>query len=199
MFIVYLPLSIVADLGSWGWWQMYAAASNPAADVRVVTVATAVWALAEIAQLLLWAIDFLFLRLFFRALKNARALDPRSVTRSPVWTMVWNFIPFVNVWRPFGAMVEVWRASASKDGEARLPWTMIAWWTTWTMFWILAWPLYALDFIAPRQDPPGFDLVGFWIPFASAVLLFVSIIFAIFFLERLVRLHDQKIQATVFE
>ena len=200
MFIVYLMTSIIADSAYWLSWSVYSASANPTADMGVVVISMAAWALAGIAQLLLWSIDFLFLRLFFRALKNARALEPQLVTRSPAWTMVWNFIPFVNVWRPFGAMLEVWRVSASGEDKTRLPWTMIAWWTAWVMFWILAWPLYVLDFVLPQQTgPPRIDVVTLWLPLGAAILLFASIVFAIFFLERLVRLHDQKIQATAFE
>jgi hypothetical protein len=71
-----------------------------------------------------------FLVWIHRANANVRALGAQGMTFSPGWSVGWYFIPIANMWKPYQAMKEIWRASANPtrwQDEARgglLPW----WW-----------------------------------------------------------------------
>jgi hypothetical protein len=66
----------------------------------------------------------------YRANHNARQLGAVGMEFTPGWSVGWYFIPIANLWKPYEAMREIWKASAApaqwKDqprGEI-LPW----WW-----------------------------------------------------------------------
>lgn len=47
----------------------------------------------------------------YRANKNARALGAQGMEYTPGWTVGWFFIPIANLWKPYQAIHQVWRAS----------------------------------------------------------------------------------------
>ena len=76
-----------------------------------------------------------FWRWILLAAHNVRALGARGLEISPGWAVGYYFVPVANLWKPYQAMVEIWKATASpwtwqqEPGSALLGW----WWT----FWIL--------------------------------------------------------------
>jgi hypothetical protein len=72
----------------------------------------------------------LFAMWIYRANFNARSLGAQNMKFTPGWSVGYYFIPFLNLWRPYQAMKEIWKASknpTSWEGEERgaiLPW----WW-----------------------------------------------------------------------
>jgi len=72
----------------------------------------------------------LFSMWIYRANFNARTLGAQNMKFTPGWSVGYYFIPFLNIWRPYQAMKEIWKASknpTSWEGEERgsiLPW----WW-----------------------------------------------------------------------
>lgn len=72
----------------------------------------------------------LFVVWIYRANFNARSLGAQNMKFTPGWSVGYYFIPFLNLWRPYQAMKEIWKASknpTSWEGEERsaiLPW----WW-----------------------------------------------------------------------
>ena len=66
----------------------------------------------------------------YRANFTARQLGAKGMTFTPGWAVGWFFIPFANLWKPYQAMKEIWRASKNPDAwqsehrGAILPW----WW-----------------------------------------------------------------------
>jgi hypothetical protein len=72
----------------------------------------------------------LFAMWIYRANFNARSLGAQDMKFTPGWSVGYYFIPFLNLWRPYQAMKEIWKASknpTSWEGEKRgaiLPW----WW-----------------------------------------------------------------------
>ncbi len=65
-----------------------------------------------------------------RANFNSRALGAQDMKFTPGWSVGYYFIPFLNLWRPYQAMKEIWKTSKNPiawEGEERgaiLPW----WW-----------------------------------------------------------------------
>lgn len=76
------------------------------------------------------------LRWIHRANWNARALGATGLTYTPGWSIGWYFIPVMNFWKPYGAMKQIWQASAdpadwqSQSTPALLGW----WWTVWVIY-----------------------------------------------------------------
>ena len=87
-----------------------------------------------IVQLLVYiTTGILFLVWIHRANRNARALGAKDLGFTPGWSIGYYFIPILNLFRPYQAMKEIWKASrnpnAWKDqpGSPLLGW----WWTLW--------------------------------------------------------------------
>lgn len=68
-----------------------------------------------------------------RVARNARALGAQGMAVSPGWAVGWYFIPFANLIKPFRAMDEIWRASASPARWQQLasPTLLRVWWGCW--------------------------------------------------------------------
>lgn len=53
----------------------------------------------------------LFAMWIYRANFNARSLGAQKMKFTPGWSVGYYFIPFLNLWRPYQAMKEIWKAS----------------------------------------------------------------------------------------
>jgi hypothetical protein len=75
----------------------------------------------------------LFAMWIYRANYNARQLGAQGMKFSPGWSVGYYFIPLFNLWRPYQAMKEIWKASKNPQSWERekrgaiLPW----WWFSW--------------------------------------------------------------------
>jgi hypothetical protein len=73
-----------------------------------------------------------------RAHANVHAADRRMLTFTPGWSVGWWFIPFANIWKPFQAVREIWKASdPSADDiawERKPTWVVLGfWWAMWLL------------------------------------------------------------------
>lgn len=70
-----------------------------------------------------------------RANRNARALCAHGLRVSPGWAVGFFFIPLVNLWRPYQAMKDLWRASESPNDWGSVPVGAVVrnWWTLWIL------------------------------------------------------------------
>lgn len=85
---------------------------------NVASVAYGLWLAGYVAA----GVASLMLIYRFAANVHAAAGD---MDISPGWSVGWYFIPIANLWKPYQAMGQIWRASGA--GEARLG----LWWTFW--------------------------------------------------------------------
>lgn len=83
---------------------------------------------------------FVFSLWIYRVAVNARALGATGFKITPGWAIGWYFLPIANLWMPYKAMSEIWRASrnpmgwqANRSGEF-LGW----WWAVWVISNIVA-------------------------------------------------------------
>jgi hypothetical protein len=65
----------------------------------------------------------------YRAARNIRAAGARGLENTPGWTVGWYFVPFMSLFKPFGAMVEIWNGSLSPEQWKTLPVPgLLRWW-----------------------------------------------------------------------
>ena len=70
----------------------------------------------------------------FRATKNLKIYDSKLMETSPGWAVGWYFIPFANLWKPFGVMEQMWEGSHDLIGDDRVrPNRIVYWWICWVL------------------------------------------------------------------
>ena len=103
--------------------------AKEASDLRV-----GLQLLVQIAVFLIAAI--LSLKWIYRANLNARRLGAKELRFSPGFAAGCNFIPFVNLWLPYRAMQEIWRASTNPEHwqAQKTPVLFPIWWSLWIVW-----------------------------------------------------------------
>ncbi|HPE71211.1 MAG TPA: DUF4328 domain-containing protein [Candidatus Competibacter sp.] len=109
--------------------QEQAVAAGEASDTRQGIVG--------IIQMIIFIISgVLMLKWIHRANYNARQIGAQDMVFTPGWSIGWYFIPIANLWKPYQAMKEIWKASSNPRSWSKasvspmLPW----WW----FFWIVS-------------------------------------------------------------
>ena len=70
-----------------------------------------------------------------RANCNVRALGATRLKFTPGWAVGWFFVPIANLWKPFQAMLEIWRASVNPREWRRRTGSPLLW--CWWSLWVL--------------------------------------------------------------
>lgn len=82
-----------------------------------------------ICQFALWLVAGIFSLIWIhRANRNARDAGATGMRFTPGWAIGWYFIPIANLWKPYQAMTEIWRASATGSAEQTPPPRLFPWW-----------------------------------------------------------------------
>lgn len=69
------------------------------------------------------------LKWIHRANFNARNLGATDMVFTPGWSIGWYFVPIVNLWKPYQAMKEIWKASKSPlDWKSEIVPSLLSWW-----------------------------------------------------------------------
>jgi|EndMetStandDraft_9_1072997.scaffolds.fasta_scaffold103398_1 hypothetical protein len=87
-----------------------------------------------IAQMVLYLAQAIAILGWIRlANKSARALGARDMEFTPGWAIGWYFIPVANLWKPYQAMSEIWRASSGSPDwkSAETSGILQGWWAAW--------------------------------------------------------------------
>lgn len=75
-------------------------------------------------------------RWIYIANSNARQLGAQGMEFTPGWSVGWYFIPIANIWKPFLAMREIWKASHRPAAWQSAPGSpLLGWW------WGFGWPI----------------------------------------------------------
>ena len=106
--------------------QELAIAAGEASDARQGMVGIIQFALFVISGVLI-------LKWIYRANYNARQLGASGLTFTPGWSIGWYFIPIANLWKPYHAMKEIWKASSNPQnwGNEPVPSILPWWWFLW--------------------------------------------------------------------
>jgi len=75
----------------------------------------------------------------YRMNHNIWALGARGLRFSPGWAVGWFFVPIWFLWKPYGVMKELWKASQNPHSWSEVPVPRIfpIWWTLWIFATIL--------------------------------------------------------------
>ncbi len=78
-----------------------------------------------------------FLRWTYLSSRNVRSLGADALKFTPGWAVGWYFIPIANLWKPYEALKETFKAShpdfTENWREAPHPAIMPLWWTLWIL------------------------------------------------------------------
>lgn len=134
--------------------------------------------IATVIAFLLWE---------YRAHSNLNALKPENLEFTPGWAVGWWFVPFLNLFKPFQAMREIWWES-DPDGvnfndeptflSASLhsaPGFMTIWWA----FWIISNIANNLASRAFDPDNPESAAIGGTVVIAAGILTIIAAVLAI--------------------
>lgn len=203
----------MANPGEWTWRE----ASGLAAWTQRLLWASAALAVATAAfawlrgfgqgmpgtvEMALTAVQFLLfivtavvtLRWIYIANANARSLGASDMMVSPGWSVGWYFVPLMNLFMPFVAMRELWKASA-KPGDWQMeptPATIMAWWVLWLAFNIARGVSSGLGIDPVTLAAAEMSLFVSDLAFAGAALLLASII------GRIQAMQGRTLPAAVF-
>jgi uncharacterized protein DUF4328 len=127
----------------------------------------------------------------YRANFNARRLGAVGMEFSPVWAVGWYFVPFANLWKPYQAMKEIWKASASPERweDEDRSWLLPVWWTVWIISNIFDNVAFRMAF---RDDPSLDQLID-----ASGVMLISDILdipLALVFFVLVQKIHRMQME-----
>ena len=78
----------------------------------------------------------LMLKWIYQASKNVRIFGATSMAFTPGWSIGCYFMPFTNLWKPYQAMKEIWKASVDPKDWKDLPNPPILRW--WWFFWLIS-------------------------------------------------------------
>lgn len=103
----------------------------------------------EIAAFAIWLTTAILVLIWIhRANHNARQLGAADMRCTPGWAVGWYFVPIAWFWKPYQAMSEIWRASASpSDWRAAPVSPLLRWW--WGL-WLVPWGLTIVELAAGR-------------------------------------------------
>ena len=93
--------------------------------------------LVGIIQLLIFiATTIVFGRWIYIVARNVRSLGAQGLKFTPGWAVGYYFVPVVNLWKPYQAMKEIWKASRNPTDwkHEKSSFILGLWWT----FWIIS-------------------------------------------------------------
>ena len=111
----------------------YASTANLTADAEANDLRQSI---VGISQLVVVVLAVIFIgRWIYYSGKNVRLLGASAMKITPGWAVGWYFVPFANLWKPYQAMKEIWKASANPlDWERQMRSPLLpVWWSFWVV------------------------------------------------------------------
>jgi hypothetical protein len=129
----------------------------------------------------------LFVAWFWRAYKNVSLWHP---TKHATFWAIWAwFVPFMNMFRPIGIMLELMTHSPRKDREGSLnPVTAVMWWALWLAPGFVG---FALNVGSP--DATSTLRSALWIQIIASVLNMVALVFAVVLVRQVTWHQDSRL------
>jgi hypothetical protein len=137
MLWIYLGIIIVSLLSDFMQMNLLSSASFSQAEAKANDLRQRIIGLIHLAIFIVTGIAFL--KWIHRANSNSHGFGARNMKFSPGWSVGYYFIPFLNLYRPYQAMKEIWKVSKNpadwqnESGDPLLGW----WWALWIISNIL--------------------------------------------------------------
>ena len=110
-------------------------------------IAMALCGLAQVAAYIV--IGVLFLRLLYKAVKQAQGFTTPFTSVSAGWAVGYWFVPFLNLYRPLEVVKNLFKAYAAESGADAKPKAgeqlLGAWWALWLLGNIVSWIFFRSD------------------------------------------------------
>jgi hypothetical protein len=153
----------------------------------VVTMRT-IDSLAFVATVVVWCVWP------HRSQRNAIQLTTGGLQFTPGWAVGWWFIPIANLWKPFQAVRELWKASHGGDVWQRVAtWSVIGWWWGIWLASLVHINVGSLDFgTTPTDNQPtiGNELFNDKWMILSLVLRVIAAVLAIKIVRAVISLQE---------
>jgi hypothetical protein len=117
-----------------------------------------------------------------RANKNVRSFGASDLPITPGWALGYFFVPFINLWRPYQAMRDLWRASRNPAAwQTVAPNTVLPlWWILWLTMNMIGQMSFHLSLEAKHlseiEAATYVRMIGeaVWIPLCLVAILLVT-------------------------
>ena len=128
-----------------------------------------------------------------RANRNARALGALRMEFTPGWCVGWWFVPIANLWKPYQAVREVYRASKPESGpddwqRSTVPGTFALWWSTWLISSFIGNLTLRLAF----SDDPEIVTTGSWVSLGGVLVTVPACIAVVQIIEEIEAMQQAK-------
>lgn len=124
---LFVPLALVSV---WIERLLIEALRDGAAD-DVASTASLLQAVGVVDMLLYVGTAVCFLGWTAGACRTARSIAPVLIRETPTWAVVWWFIPFANLYKPYAVLRRIWQVTMLPSGgadDAGAPAVFRAWW-----------------------------------------------------------------------
>lgn len=129
-FIGYILSEILLAIGAGLMLSLGSTMFGPGEPLSIGDIAEGIGGLSLLITFLVSII--LFSIFSYRTVKNIRIWDQNSISTKPGWAIGWYFIPFANLWKPYGVMSDMWYGShTANEAQWETPATMPIWWICW--------------------------------------------------------------------
>jgi hypothetical protein len=132
-----------------------------------------------------------------RANRNARALRPDAVMEfTPRWSAGIFFVPILNLYKPYGAMKEIWQASQRHD-DPQVPWSfapvpgVVAWW--WAAYLVSYFAGAVSSHFSRQARDPAALITSARVELVSDVATMLAALLALTLVRQLARLQDERV------
>lgn len=129
---------------------------------------------------------FAFLKWIYRCNANCHGFGAQGMRFTPGWSIGFYFIPFLNLYKPYQAMKEIWKVSTNPSDWQNVPGASLLgiWWALWLISGIAGQVSFRMalqaDSITTLQASTGAAILSEFldIPLILAALSLVAAIFA---------------------
>jgi hypothetical protein len=142
MLWVYFGIIIVSLLSDFMQMNLLSSASFSRTEAEANDLRQRIIGIIEFATLIVTGI--VFLKWIHRANFNSHGFGARNMKFSPGWSVGYYFIPFLNLYRPYQAMKEIWKVSGNPADWQNVPGSPLLGW--WWALWIISCVLGQMSF-----------------------------------------------------
>ena len=141
------------------------------------------------------ATTVLFCLWVYRANWNARALGADHMQFTPGWCIGWFFIPFMNLFKPFQAVREIYKASDPRsDGTMWRDVPTSALLGLWWFFWILTNVVGQIQMKTASSKDPDLLVMAIWMGVLSNVINITAALLALAVVRSIHARQEEKAQ-----